>query len=253
MCLKAYGRGAKRDTEGRWVLGLDYPSSLPVLQGAVDPSARERMWRAFLRQGGEGNLGLLGEIGQLRREYAQLFGFASYADFTLRRRMAENTTKAKRFLEDVREAVTEREKRELEELRQAKAPISGSRCRGQARALGRELLHRACQARALQRRPERLSRLLPAAGEPGLRDAHRRESMGVKYTRVPGVKLWHPEAQAYVASDVKTGKPLAALYVDSYPRDGKYNHAAVWPIRSGSTRLKRAPQAALVVNFDRRA
>jgi thimet oligopeptidase len=39
--------------------------------------------------------------------------------------------------------------------------------------------------------------------------------------------------------------------VDLYPRDGKYNHAAVWPLRANATRIGRTPAAALVVNFDR--
>ena len=42
--------------------------------------------------------------------------------------------------------------------------------------------------------------------------------------------------------------------VDLYPRDGKYNHAAdVWELpQRGSTSENRSPQAALVVNFDRK-
>jgi thimet oligopeptidase len=58
---------------------------------------------------------------QLRREYAQLFGFKSFADFQLRRRMAENTANTQRFLDDVRAVLTESELRDLGELRQAKA------------------------------------------------------------------------------------------------------------------------------------
>ena len=55
----------------------------------------------------------LGEIAQLRREYAELFGFKSYADFTLRRRMAESTANTQRFLDDVKAVLTEREVRDL--------------------------------------------------------------------------------------------------------------------------------------------
>jgi thimet oligopeptidase len=65
-------------------------------------------------------------------------------------------------------------------------------------------------------------------------------------------ELWHPEVQAYALSDAASGKPLATMYVDLYPRDGKYNHAAVWPLRSSSSRIGRTPTAALVVNFDRK-
>jgi thimet oligopeptidase len=245
-------KDAKRDDQGRVLLGLDYPTSQPVLQGALDGAARERMWRAFQRQGGEPNLKLLAEIGQLRREYAQLFGFASYADFTLRRRMAENTANAKRFLEEVRGAVSEREKRELEELREAKA-----------RELGRPLAEVKLDRWDVAYYTERVKRERYSVDQNAFRPYFppqeslafvmrlAEKTMGVKYTRVNGLKLWHPEAQAYLASDVKTGRALAALYIDPYPREGKYNHAAVWPMRSASTRLKRTPQAALVVNFDR--
>jgi thimet oligopeptidase len=75
--------------------------------------------------------------------------------------------------------------------------------------------------------------------------------LGVRYTRVDGVTLWHPDVQAYAVTDAASGRALATLYVDPYPRDGTYNHAAVWSYRNGSLRLKRAPQAALVVNISR--
>jgi thimet oligopeptidase len=64
--------------------------------------------------------------------------------------------------------------------------------------------------------------------------------------------LWHDDVQAYAVSDAKTGRPIAALYVDIYPREGKFKHAAVWSFRNGSTRLGRVPQAALVANLDRK-
>jgi thimet oligopeptidase len=74
--------------------------------------------------------------------------------------------------------------------------------------------------------------------------------MGVKYQRVAN-KLWHDEVQTYVVSDAASGQPIAQMYVDLYPREGKYNHAAVWPLRGSATRAGRTPAAALVVNFDR--
>jgi thimet oligopeptidase len=243
---------AKRDGEGRVLLGLDYPTYGPVLDQAQSGAARERMWRAKQTEGGQANLKLLAEIAKLRLEYAQLFGFKSYADFTLRRRMAENTANAKRFLEDVRLAVTEREKREIDELREAKAKDAG-------KPVADMKLERWDVSYYSERtKRERYSvdqdafrPYFPPQESLALVMRIIEKTMGVKYTRVPGVKLWHPEAQAYVASDVKTGKALATLYVDAYPREGKYNHAAVWPIRTAASRGKRAPQAALVVNFDR--
>jgi thimet oligopeptidase len=244
---------AKRDAEGRVLLGLDYPTYGPVMDQAQSGAARERMWRAKQTEGGQANLKLLAEIATLRLEYAQLFGFKSYADFTLRRRMAESTANAKRFLEDVRLAVTEREKREIDELREAKAKDAGR----PVADLKFERWDNAYYTERVKRERYSVDQdafrpYFPPQESLALVMRIIEKTMGVKYTRMPGVKLWHPDAQAYVASDVKTGKALATLYVDAYPREGKFNHAAVWPIRTAASRIKRAPQAALVVNFDRK-
>ncbi len=63
--------------------------------------------------------------------------------------------------------------------------------------------------------------------------------LGVRYTPVAGA-LWHDDVRAFAVSDARSGKPLATLYVDLYPREGKFNHAAVWPLRSAATRNRRA-------------
>jgi thimet oligopeptidase len=65
--------------------------------------------------------------------------------------------------------------------------------------------------------------------------------------------LWHPEARAFAVRDAQGGGPLlGTLFVDLYPRADKYNHAAQWGVRSGSTASARLPVAGLVVNFNRR-
>jgi len=241
-----------RDDAGRVLLGLDYPTYLPVLERAESAVARERIYRAKLTEGGEANLKLLGEIAQLRREYAQLFGMKSFADFQLRRRMAENTANTQRFLDEVKVAVSEREGRELAELREAKA-----------RHLGTPLDSTKLERWDLQFYTERMRRERYSVDQDAFRQYFppqeslqfimkvAQDMLGIRYTRVEA-KLWHPDVQAYAVSDAKTGKALATLYVDMYPRDGKYNHAAVWSFRNGSTRLNRVPQAAYVVNMDRK-
>jgi thimet oligopeptidase len=246
-------KDAKQDAEGRRLLGLDYPTYNPVMQAAESEAARERMWRAKFTEGGPANLKLLDELVALRKEYAGLFGFKSYDDFVLQRRMVGSRDKAMRFLDDVKTAVTEREKRDVAELRDAKA-----------RHLGQSADKVALNRWDVGFYNERVVRERYAVDQEAFRKYFPpqeslqftmrliEQMMGVKYTRVNDAKLWHPEAQAYAVSDVATGKPLATLYVDLYPREGKYNHAAVWPIRASSTRLNRAPQAALVVNFDRK-
>ena len=244
-------RNAKRDDQGRVLLGIDAPTYVAVIQNAVDPKARERIWHAKNNEGGAPNLRLLAEIGQLRKEYASLFGAASYADFALRRRMASSAREAQAFLDEVLSAVTGRERQELDELRDAKA-----------RDLQQPPLQTALQRWDVAYYQERVRRERYAVDQEAFR-AHFppqqslafvmrviEKMLGVRYVRVPDAKLWHGDVQAYAVHDARSGQPLAALYVDPFPREGKYNHAAVWSFRNGSMRLKRPPQAALVVNVN---
>jgi thimet oligopeptidase len=249
---EAVWKDKPRDDAGRVLLGLDYPTYLPVLELGHNAAARERIYRAKLNEGGDTNLKLLGEIAQLRREYAALFGFKSFADFQLRRRMAENTANTQRFLDEVKSVLTERELRDLAELRQAKAdhlkqPLEQTRVDRWDAAYYTERVRR--ERYSVDQ--EAFRPYFPSQESLQFVMRIAETMLGIRYTRV-NAPVWHPEVQAYAVNDTKTGKPLATLYVDLYPRDGKYNHAAVFSFRNGSTRLNRAPQAAFVVNMDRK-
>jgi thimet oligopeptidase len=47
------------------------------------------------------------------------------------------------------------------------------------------------------------------------------------------------------------GAFLGGVYLDLYPREGKYNHAAAFPVRMVSTLSGHKPVSALVANLDR--
>lgn len=242
---------APRDAQGRRLLGVDYPTYVPVMRSAENGETRRRMWLAKTNEGGQANLDLLAQIVTLRGEYAKLFGFDNYVDFNLRRRMAQNGATATRFLDAVSGAVTAREKDELQELRAAKAQHVGTPLaqttveRWDASFYGERVKLQKFSVDQNAFRP-----YFPPQASLAFALRVIEKMMGVKYERIPNA-LWHDEAQTYVVSDAASGKPIAQLYVDLYPRDGKYNHAAVWPLRGSATRLQRTPAAALVVNFDR--
>ena len=249
---KAVWESAKRDADGRLLLGVDSPTFDPVLQSAELAPTRERMWRAKTNQGGEANLKVLAEIVALRKQYATLFGAASWSEFVLRRRMAETPARALAFLDEVKAAVQQRERDELGDLRALKAKHLDSA--PEATRIDRWDVNFYTElARQAQFRVDQEAFRAYFPPQQSLQFALRliERLMGVRYQRVDGAAAWHPEVQAYAVSDAASGKPLATLYVDLYPRDGKYNHAAVWGLRSASPAQGRPSQAALVVNFDR--
>jgi len=240
-----------RDGDGRVVLGLDNPTVKAVLEHADDASLRERMWRAKTDEGGEANLGVLAEIARLRRDYAQLLGMRSFAEFQQRRGMVESPATTTRFLADVRAAVQARALRDLAELRDAKSrhlgtPVAATRI--ERWDVGYYLERRRRERFGVDQ--EAFRAYFPPAESLKFVMRIVEKMLGVRYSHLPE-SLWHEDAQVYAVSDAGTGRPIAVLYVDLYPRDGKYNHAAVWDVRSSATRTHRLPQAALVVNLDR--
>ena len=243
---------AKRDAQGRYLLGLDTPTSFPVIEGARDATTRMRMWRAFQDQGGAENLATLAQMGQLRRDYARLFGFDSYADFLLRRRMAQSATRVQSFLDDVKGAVTQRELADLAVLRAAKARDlkEGPAATVFQRWDLRYYMERVRAARYKVRQDQFRAYFPP---EASLKFVFKlsEQLFGVRFTPL-AQPLWHADARAFKVSDSASQQLLGTLFVDLYPRADKYNHAAVWSFRNVSTQAQRLPAAALVVNFDRK-
>ncbi|MFG6466294.1 M3 family metallopeptidase [Roseateles sp. BYS87W] len=242
---------APRNDQGRLMLGVDYPSYVPVMRSAVNGETRRRMWLAKTNEGGQGNLDVLAQIVTLRGEYAKLFGFKDYVDFNLRRRMAKDGATATRFLDSVTGAVNAREKTELEELRAAKAQHLGTPLeQTQVERWDATFYSERVKLQKFSVDQNAFRPYFPPQASLEFALHVIEKLMGVKYERVANT-LWHSEAQTYVVSDAASGQAIGQLYVDLYPRDGKYNHAAVWPLRGSATRIGRTPVAALVVNFDR--
>jgi thimet oligopeptidase len=245
-------QGAQRDGRGRYLLGLDSPTSVPVIEGARNPNTRLRMWRAYQNQGGEENLKTLARLGELRRDYARLFGFDSYADFVLRRRMAGSEAKVQRFLGEVKQAVAEREVADLALLRAAKASDLGKRYA--STVLQRwDVAHYTERVRSARYavRQDQFRAHFPPEASLNFVFALAEQLFGVQFKPLQQT-LWHADARAYAVNEAATQAVLGTLFVDLYPRPDKYGHAAVWPFRNVSTLAQRLPAAGLVVNFDRK-
>ena len=241
----------QRDAQGRYLFGLDYPSYDAIIDNARRGDTRERMWRAFQGLGGEANLKTLRTLGQLRREYARLFGFESYADFAMRRRMAHDAATAQAFLGTVKDAVAQREVADLALLRDAKARDLKQPIDATTLARWDATYYTLSERRnRFQLDTEEFRTYFPPQASLDFVFSVATRLFGLQFEPRQQA-LWHPEAQAYEVRDIASQQVLGSLFVDLYPREGKYNHAAVWGFRNPSTLAQRKPAAGLVVNFNR--
>ncbi len=248
---EAYLKARKKDADGNYVLALDYPSYFPFMQGARNAEARRRYYMAKLNEGGAQNLDILYEIFSLRKELAGLYGLPTYAHYALRRKMVQTPETVEKFLADVKSAVTELEKKDIEDLRAEKARDLGT-------PLAETRLERWDVSYYLEKvRRERfnidqeaLRKYFPTDKSVEYMLRVSQALYGVKFREVK-VPVWHQDVRYFDVLDAKTGRFISGFYLDLFPREGKFNHAAAFPLRGASRLVGRTPLAALVTNFNR--
>jgi thimet oligopeptidase len=243
---------AKKTPEGKLSLGVDYPTYVPVMENAVRESTREAMWRAKVNEGGAKNLELLDQITALRQELAALYEYPNYAAFTLRRKMARTPENVMKFLGDVKDRVTELEKKEIDELRALKAELTKTDL---AQTKVNRWDNAYLQAQLKRKRysvdQEEMRKYFPTEASVQYTLKLSELLYGIKFAprKVP---TWHEDVRVFDVNNAADGKYIGTVYMDLFPRENKYNHAAVWPVRNASKLVGRTPIPVLVTNLNRK-
>ncbi|MEW9898346.1 M3 family metallopeptidase [Chitinivorax sp. PXF-14] len=244
-----YGKRSK-DAEGRYQFALDYPENDAIMGGAENEATRRAFYTAFNQRGGEANLKLLGEAVALRKELAGLFGFDSYADWSLKRKMVGSAAVVNQFLDEVQARVEALEKKELGELTAEKAAFTHD---ANAKLNRWDVMYyeKRLQMTRYSLDQDQVRAQFPT--EPTIAWMMKVTSTlyGVEFRPNKQLKTWHPEVRGYDVFDGKSGQYLSSFYLDLFPRENKYKHAAAFPIRSVSLAAHRTPASALVTNFNR--
>ena len=247
---KSYIDSHKPNDKGVIELKLNYPDYNPFMDNAVSSEARRRYYVTFNQIGGQRNLDILNEATQLRKELAGIFGKPSYAHYIIARRMAGTAETALKFLAEVKQKVEEVEKRDLDILRKEKADMLG-RTPDEVKI---ELWDTSFYAERVRRAKyavdqNALRRYFPTEASIEWMFDLTQRLYGVRFVKTDA-PTWHPDVRYYDIIDDKNQR-IAGAYLDPFPREGKYNHAAVWSVRSASARIGRTPISVLVTNLDR--
>jgi thimet oligopeptidase len=239
-----------RDEQGNVVVGFDYPDYVPFMMSSRDEAARKRYYVANTNRGTDANIGILDEIVALRKEIADLYGVPSFAHYVTKRRMVENPETVRKFLDEVRNRVTEAEIRDVSQLSEMKAAMTGLPVE-QAKINRWDLNF--YRERVREQRfaidQEALRQYFPT--NPAVRwmlDVSER-LYGIRFER-DEVPVWHESVLYLDVLDAGDGSHIGGIYLDLYPRDGKYKHAAAWPVRGVSLKSNRQPISVLVTNLN---
>ena len=121
---QAAREAAQKDGKEGWKFSLHSPSYLPVMNYAASRRLRATMYRAYVTRASEfgppelDNSALITRILTLRRESAQLLGFAHFADASLVAKMADSVPKVLEFLRDLANKAKASSSQDMAELTQ---------------------------------------------------------------------------------------------------------------------------------------
>ncbi|MFQ1647285.1 oligopeptidase A [Aeromonas veronii] len=212
-----------------WLFTLDIPSYLPVMMYADNRELRAEMYEAFTTRASDqgpnagkwDNSAIMSELLTLRRELAQLLGFANYAELSLATKMADKTEQVVSFLTDLAAKSLPQGKAELEEIRAFAADQHG-----QTELAAWDLAYYAekLKQHKFSISDEQLRPYFPASKVvKGLFEVVKRV-FGMKVRERLGIDTWHPDVRFYDIFDADD-ELRGSFYLDLYAREHKQGGA----------------------------
>ena len=203
---------------------LEFPSYYPVLTYCENRELREMMYKEYATRASDqgsnagkwDNSANIDEKLKLRRELAQLLGFATYADYSLATKMAENPQQVVEFLEDL---ASRAKKQAKEELCALKAFVNHA-CSEQLEPWDIAYYSEKQKQALYAINDEELRPYFPEDRVlSGLFELMKR-IFGLRIEEKFGIDTWHKDVRFFQIYD-EQGEERGAFYLDLYARENK--------------------------------
>ena len=238
-----------RTTNGRYRVTTKYPDYIPVMQNAKSAATRKQLYAAFVNRQAVPNTTLLEEAIRVRQQCARELGYASWADYRLDGRMAGNTATVRSFLSGLEAPVKEKVRADLAMLLTLKQELVQRADRVDPWDLA--YLTEQERKRRFALDNEEIRQYFPF--DLVLEGMFRcfGPLFGIRFAVVPEAPAWAPGVRLIRILEKDNDRTIAYLYLDMFPRDGKYGHMMMSPLIAGRVREGgySVPVTAIVGNF----
>jgi len=232
------------DAAGAVTITTDGPDFVPFMMYAERGDLRQRLAHEYLNRAYPENIDVLSQLLAKRAELAQLLGYANWAEYVTEDKMVKDPRTARAFIERVAALARPKADKEYAELLEEKRKLEpdATDVRGYETAFLEERVKRSrfdFDSQAVR----------PYFGYERVKQGifeTSRALFNVDFVANTEVPVWHASVECYDIVD--DGKVVARFYLDMFPREGKYKHAAMFDVRHGIAG-EVMPEAALVCNF----
>ena len=230
--------------DGKITLKTTYPDYFPFMKYVKSSAAREKFYRSFNNRAYPENMAVLDQLIAKRYELAQLLGYKTWAQYVTEDKMIQNDTNVANFIQKITDAANARMNKDYEALLaiyKEEHPNATTIEPWDSTYLTEKLKMRKYNFDSQAVRPyfeynKVKDGLLGIAGK----------MYNVEFRKDPNAKVWHPDVEAYDVVD--QGTVLGRIYLDMFPRDNKYSHAANFGLNPGRKGTS-LPESVLVCNF----
>ncbi|XP_067086775.1 thimet oligopeptidase [Osmerus mordax] len=247
----------EKDVEDKLKITLKYPHYFPTMKKCFVPETRKKLEEAFNSRCKEENSAILKELVQLRAEKSALLGFSSHADFVLEMNMAKSGNKVDTFLEELAHKLKplgEEERAVILKLKEKECLKRGRPFNGELYAWDTRYYMTQVEETQYAVDQNQLKEFFPMeVVTQGLLEIYQ-ELLGLSFELVEGAPVWHPDVSLYCVKDSTSGQELGQFYLDLFPREGKYGHAACFGLQPGCLLpdgTRQMSVAAMVANFSK--
>ena len=233
----------------RLQITMAYPHVVPFVQNASRRDLREALMFKFNNRAREVNRVILAEAVDIRQEIAELFGQESWAHHLLDERMAEKPENVFEFydslLAPLQAAAREEIARMTDLLRRDTDDESA-----ELQAYDWQYYDTLLRKTEYGVDPNEVAQYFELNQVLDGMFEITGEVFGLTYERVDA-PTWHPEVITYAIHDAASGDLISHFYMDLFPREAKFSHAAAFPLVPGR-RLDdgtyQHPVSAIVAN-----
>lgn len=252
--IEAAAEIAKEKGVDGWVFTLQAPSYIPFMTYADNRDLRRELYMAYntkcTHDNAYNNLEIVKKLVNIRMAIAQVLGYSNYAEYVLKKRMAENSEAVYKLLNQLLDAYTPTAREEFKEIEALARKEQGNnfeimpwdwsyyanKLKDEKFSINTEMLRPYFELEKVKE------------GVFGL--AHK--LYGITFKKNAQIPVYHKDVEAYEVFD-KDGSYLAVLYTDFHPREGKRSGAWMTGYKEQwideKTGENSRPHVSIVMNF----